>query len=93
MGDFDINIINDATEDEEDTFGGELDIDDSSVSAPNNDFCFTEADFVNTVTTDETNKVVWHQARHSKAWKEIKSLEGEEILCGSGKDKNFLESC
>ena len=40
-----------------------------------------------TVTTDETNKVVRHQAKHSKAWEEIKSLEGEEILCGSGKDK------
>ena len=67
MGDVDINIINDATEEDEDIVGGELDIDDSSVSAPNNDFCFTEADFVNTVTTDEINKVVQHQAKHSKA--------------------------
>ena len=57
MGDVDINIINDATEEDEDIIGGELDIEDSSVSAPNNDFCFTEADFVNTVT-NETNEVV-----------------------------------
>ena len=82
-----INIVNGATEEEEDIVGGELDVDDSSVSAPNNDFCFTEADFVNTVTNNETNKVVRHQAKHSKAWEEIKSLEGEEFLCGSGEDK------
>ena len=87
MGDVDINIINNATKEEGDIVGEELDIDDSSVSAPNNDFCFTEANFVNTVNTDETNKVVRHQAKHSRAWEEIKSLEGEEILCGSGEDK------
>ena len=86
MGDVDINIINDATEEDEDIIGGELDIEDSSVSAPNNDFCFTEADFVNTVT-NETNEVVRHQAKHSQAWEKIKSLKGEELLCGSGDDK------
>ena len=86
MGDVDINIINDATEEEEDIVGGELDIDDTSISAPNNDFCFTEADFDNTLT-NVRNEVVRHQAKHSMAREEIKSLEGEEILCASGEDK------
>ena len=85
MGDVDINIINDATEEEEDIVGKELDIDNTSVSAPNNDFCFTEADF--TLTNNAKNEVERHQAKHSMAWEEIKSLKGEEILCGSGDNK------
>ena len=51
MGDVDINVINNAT-DKEEFVGGELDIDNSSVSALNNDFCFTEADFMNTTATE-----------------------------------------
>ena len=33
------------------------------------------------------NAAVQHQAKYSKAWEEIKSIEGEQFLCGSGEDE------
>ena len=54
------------------------------VSLPNNDFCFTEDDFLESVTgmNDATrHRGVWHDA-----WKKITELEGKEIECNNAKD-------
>ena len=53
-------------------------------SLPNNDFCFTEDDFLESVTgmNDATrHRGVWHNA-----WKKITELEGKEIECNNAKD-------
>ena len=94
--DFDPTLINDAAVEEEDIENGQLDVDESSVvNAPNNDFCFTEADLTNTTGT-EIDEAARHRMNHSKAWEEIKLLEGEEFLCGSGDDEivwKVVEGC
>ena len=82
--DFDPTLINDATVEEEDIKNGQLDVNESSVvNAQNNGFCFTEADFTNTTGT-EIDKASRHRMSHSKAWGEIKLLEGKDFLCVSG---------
>ena len=67
----------------------------SVVKTPNNDFCFIEADFTNTTGT-EIDEATLHRMNHSKAWEEIKLLEREEFLCGSGDDEivwKVVEGC
>ena len=86
----------DATNEEEDPLNpadieGDANDDDASeadlpelIPLPNNDFCFTEDDFLESVTgmNDATrHRGVWHDT-----WKKIKELEGKEIECNNAKD-------
>jgi len=74
----------DATNEEEDVLDGiqiEGSIEEQAnpEDMPNNDFCFTEDDFLESITkmNDSTrHRGVWHNA-----WKEINGLEGEEVVC------------
>ena len=44
---------------------------------PNNDFCFTEADFIETRTA--MNDAMRHQGTHTTTWTAIKALKGEVV--------------
>ena len=44
---------------------------------PNNDFCFTEADFIDTQTA--MNDATRHQGTHTTTWTAIKALKGEVV--------------
>ena len=84
---YDPTLINDATVEEEDIENGLLEVYESSVSnVPNNDFCFTEADFMN-ITGTKIAEAARCRINHSKAWEEIKLIEGEKFLCGSGNNE------
>ena len=52
--------------------------------APNNDFCFTEEDFIATQT--ELNDATRHIASRRKAWNEIKAMKGKVVCCNNAKD-------
>ena len=61
---------------------------------PNNDFCFTEADFVE--FRSGMNDATLHQNRHKIAWDKIKMMEGQEIEIASsvhGKIKWKIVEC
>ena len=51
---------------------------------PNNDFCFTEEDFIATQT--ELNDATRHIASQGKAWNEIKAMKGKVVCCNNAKD-------
>ena len=48
---------------------------------PNNDFCFSEAYFLNYQTS--MNDATRHQSKHSLSWDEIKNLTDKEVKCSS----------
>ena len=51
---------------------------------PNNDFCFTEDDFLR--ATQEYNDATRHHGIYNNRWDEIKQLEGHEEVCTNAKD-------
>ena len=51
---------------------------------PNNDFCFTEDDFIE--TRQQMNDAVRHQGTYMDAWSKIKALENHELTVTSAKD-------
>ena len=58
----------------------EDEIDESEdILCPNNDFCFTEDDFLEARTN--MNEATRHTGTYNSAWSEIKSLEGESVEC------------
>ena len=52
---------------------------------PNNDFCFTESDFMTEKASNNTS--LRHIENHRKAWIKIEELEGQIVEMGSGPDK------
>lgn len=54
---------------------------------PNNDFCFTEADFLE--TRNQMNDATRHQGSHNEAWDTIRSLVGTEVQTTSSKYGNL----
>jgi len=50
---------------------------------PNNDFCFTEDDFIE--TRQQMNDAVRHQGTYMDAWSKIKALENHELTVTSSK--------
>ena len=82
----------DAVEEDEDNIDDASDEDtdtpeEENQGIPNNDFCFTEADFLNYQTS--MNDATRHQSKHSLAWDEIKNLTDEEVKCSSSGDGNL----
>jgi len=57
--------------------GGDTNQDTEESDHPNNDFCFTEADFIETRTT--MNNAMRHQGTHTTTWTAIKALKGEVV--------------
>ena len=55
---------------------------------PNNDFCFTEEDFVE--ARNEINEATRHQGSCAEAWRQIRELEGEEVSIESSKDGKIV---
>jgi len=51
---------------------------------PNNDFCFTAEDFIE--TRNNVNDNTRHQSTYAAAWKTINELEGHEENCINSKD-------
>ena len=56
---------------------------DGDVQLPNNDFCFTPEDFIE--TRAESNVATRHAGAYSKAWNDIKALIGETVESRSSK--------
>ena len=81
----DEDAINDI-EDNDESVGGDEGVgeDEGVESAPNNDFFFTEEDFLRAST--EMNDATRHQGIYSDTWKKIKELEGHEEVCQSSAD-------
>ena len=52
-------------------------------NAPNNDFCFTQEDFIQTKT--EMNDATRHQGTYHDTWTKIKELEGTTVELSSGR--------
>ena len=52
---------------------------------PNNDFCFTNDDFIEYRTG--INDATRHQGKYREAWETIKSLQGHEQICTSSYGK------
>ena len=57
-------------------------------STPNNDFCFTQEDFLEAQSGH--NDATRHRSRIQEVWNEIKKLEGEEITVESAKDGKIV---
>ena len=79
----------DATNEEEDVLDhirmeGDIEEQADPEAMPNNDFCFTEDDFLESVT--EMNDATRHRGVWHNAWKEIHELEGEEVVCQNAKE-------
>ena len=55
---------------------------------PNNNFCFTEEDFI--AHYNKMNDATRYQGKNNDAWKEIKSLEGTTVPCNSSKDGRII---
>ena len=55
---------------------------------PNNDFCFTTEDFIE--TRNNVNDATRHQGTYVAAWKKIKELEGHEETCTNAKDGSVV---
>ena len=53
-------------------------------STPNNDFCFTEADFLESQT--QMNDATRHLSTYKTTWDKIKDLEGTEVESKNAKD-------
>ena len=51
---------------------------------PNNDFCFTEDDFLESLSN--MNDATRHRSKWHDAWQIIKGLEGEEVACQNAAD-------
>ena len=68
---------------ENDFFGVEED-DEDEVQTPNNDFCFTQEDFIR--GRDEMNLATQHMSRQRVAWEQIRLMEGEEYVSSSSND-------
>ena len=84
----------DATNEEEDVLDP-AQIDDNNDNAPdpededpahlpNNDFCFTEDDFLESLSN--MNDATRHRSKWRDAWHIIKGLEGEEVACQNAAD-------
>ena len=56
----------------------------SEDAMPNNDFCFTNDDFIEYRTG--INDATRHQGKYREAWATIKSLEGHKEICSSSSD-------
>ena len=63
------------------------DQEDTQEGLPNNDFCFTEADFLE--TRNQMNDATRHQGSHNEAWDTIRSLVGTEVQTTSSKHGNL----
>ena len=57
----------------------------SEDATPNNDFCFTNDDFIEYRTG--INDATRHQGKYREAWDRIKSLQGHEEICNSSDGK------
>ena len=69
-------MFGDSVESEQDTVEDEG-------SMPNNDFCFTEDDFIE--TRQQMNDAIRHQGTYMDAWTKIKALENHELTVISAK--------
>ena len=77
------SVMDASNEKEEDFFGVEEDEEDE-VQTPNNDFCFTQEDFIR--GRDEMNLATQHMSRQRVAWEQIRLMEGEEYVSSSSND-------
>ena len=77
---------NDAIEEEEDV--RDVDVVVEEEGTPNNDFCFTEADFLE--YQSGMNSATLHRNKHKIAWEEIKALTGEEVVVESSQDGKIV---
>ena len=78
----------DAVEESEDMEAAEENMneeaEESEDAMPNNDFCFTNDDFIEYRTG--INDATRHQGKYREAWATIKSLEGHEEIYSSSSD-------
>ena len=58
--------------------------DEDPAHVPNNNFCFTEDDFLESLSN--MNDATRHRSKWHDAWQIIKGLEGEEVACESAAD-------
>ena len=58
--------------------------DEDPANLPNNDFCFTEDDFLESLSN--MNDATRHRSKWRDAWQIIKGLEGEEVVCQNAAD-------
>ena len=77
------SVMDASNKKEEDFFGVEEDEEDE-VQTPNNDFCFTQEDFIR--GRDEMNLATQHMSRQRVAWEQIRLMEGEEYVSSSSND-------
>ena len=54
------------------------------IELPNNDFCFTEDDFLQSFTV--MNDTTRHRGFCHNSWKKIRELDGKEVTCRNTKD-------
>ena len=62
--------------------------DEPSLLLPNNDFCFTEEDFLE--QRNDMNNATRHQGTYQGVWSEIRAMVGEEVETKSSKDGNIV---
>ena len=62
--------------------------DNSPLGCPNNDFCFTEEDFLE--QRNDMNDATRHQGTYQGVWSEIRAMVGEEVETKSSKDGNIV---
>ena len=85
-------IVTDAIEEEEDlsdpleavVVGEDEGDQDKGNDSPNNDFCFTEADFLE--TRKNFNDATRHRGVYNESWAKIRALEGKEVIKSHGTD-------
>ena len=58
---------------------------DGSMLAPNNDFCFTNVDFL-PLENSASNKAICHHKERNQAWYHIQSLTENVVPVGTGDD-------
>ena len=58
--------------------------DEDPANLPNNDFCFTEDDFLESLSN--MNDATRHRGKWRDVWKIIKHPEGEEVACQNAAD-------
>ena len=62
--------------------------DNSPLGCPNNDFCFTEEDFLE--QRNGMNDATRHQGTYHGVWSDIRAMVGEEVETKSNKDGNIV---
>jgi len=68
--------------------GGDTNQDTEEADHPNNDFCFTEADFIE--TRNAMNNVMRHQGTHTTTWTAINALKGEVVETRNAEYGNYI---